>query len=169
PARLGPSTEPTVAAHTTSDRARARCAGAARSVAAKRAASPAALPAPMSVIPSSSRGVDPTTVATVAASAPRLASPYPPTRERRRPWRAATCAIGRAASAEPTTTHVWEKPPTASLPDSSAATREFTAAPVAVPTPTSTWRSEEHTSELQSRENLVCRLLLEKKEIRHES
>src|SRR5690606_39898366 len=31
---------------------------------------------------------------------------------------------------------------------------------------TSTWqvsRSEEHTSELQSRENLVCRLLLEKK------
>src|SRR5207302_11236312 len=24
------------------------------------------------------------------------------------------------------------------------------------------WRSEEHTSELQSRENLVCRLLLEK-------
>src|SRR5690606_2580084 len=28
-------------------------------------------------------------------------------------------------------------------------------------------RSEEHTSELQSRENLVCRLLLEKKIIRH--
>src|SRR5690606_42102796 len=27
----------------------------------------------------------------------------------------------------------------------------------------SPWRSEEHTSELQSRENLVCRLLLEKK------
>src|SRR5690606_41046809 len=26
-------------------------------------------------------------------------------------------------------------------------------------------RSEEHTSELQSRENLVCRLLLEKKEL----
>ena len=25
------------------------------------------------------------------------------------------------------------------------------------------WRSEEHTSELQSRRNLVCRLLLEKK------
>src|SRR5690606_39858419 len=25
------------------------------------------------------------------------------------------------------------------------------------------WRSEEHTSELQSRENLVCRLLLDKK------
>src|SRR5579883_3575801 len=30
-------------------------------------------------------------------------------------------------------------------------------------TPQSATRSEEHTSELQSRENLVCRLLLEKK------
>src|SRR5690606_42097859 len=29
-------------------------------------------------------------------------------------------------------------------------------------------RSEEHTSELQSRENLVCRLLLEKKKIKNE-
>src|SRR5690606_40550036 len=29
------------------------------------------------------------------------------------------------------------------------------------------YRSEEHTSELQSRENLVCRLLLEKKNWRH--
>src|SRR5690606_41978853 len=29
-------------------------------------------------------------------------------------------------------------------------------------------RSEEHTSELQSRENLVCRLLLEKKNTNHE-
>src|SRR5690349_23655810 len=28
------------------------------------------------------------------------------------------------------------------------------------------WRSEEHTSELQSRRDLVCRLLLEKKKIR---
>src|SRR5690606_42040386 len=32
-----------------------------------------------------------------------------------------------------------------------------------VPDLTSELRSEEHTSELQSRENLVCRLLLEKK------
>src|SRR5690606_39743416 len=30
-------------------------------------------------------------------------------------------------------------------------------------------RSEEHTSELQSRENLVCRLLLEKKKIQHQT
>src|SRR5690606_42158595 len=34
-------------------------------------------------------------------------------------------------------------------------------------TPTATTRSEEHTSELQSREKLVCRLLLEKKKKRH--
>src|SRR5690606_39769754 len=33
------------------------------------------------------------------------------------------------------------------------------------PTDVSRIRSEEHTSELQSRENLVCRLLLEKKKI----
>src|SRR5690606_41663952 len=37
--------------------------------------------------------------------------------------------------------------------------------PTSSPAPWSAWhrRSEEHTSELQSRENLVCRLLLEKK------
>src|SRR6266511_5546912 len=35
--------------------------------------------------------------------------------------------------------------------------------PVGRTTETSEVRSEEHTSELQSRENLVCRLLLEKK------
>src|SRR5690349_22447384 len=29
------------------------------------------------------------------------------------------------------------------------------------------WRSEEHTSELQSRRDVVCRLLLEKKKIAH--
>src|SRR5690606_40454627 len=32
---------------------------------------------------------------------------------------------------------------------------------------TSSERSEEHTSELQSRENLVCRLLLEKKKTKY--
>src|SRR6266496_3671166 len=39
-------------------------------------------------------------------------------------------------------------------------------APIAAPMPaisSSAWRSEEHTSELQSRRDLVCRLLLEKK------
>src|SRR5690606_41635635 len=37
------------------------------------------------------------------------------------------------------------------------------AAPIRVLALSGTRRSEEHTSELQSRENLVCRLLLEKK------
>src|SRR2546430_11535689 len=36
-------------------------------------------------------------------------------------------------------------------------------APLALPTPPATLRSEEHTSELQSQSKLVCRLLLEKK------
>src|SRR5690606_40809781 len=36
-------------------------------------------------------------------------------------------------------------------------------APPGTSTTSVSWRSEEHTSELQSRENLVCRLLLEKK------
>src|SRR5438046_3643353 len=35
-------------------------------------------------------------------------------------------------------------------------------------TPRARWRSEEHTSELQSLTNLVCRLLLEKKKKYHE-
>src|SRR5215475_16009332 len=35
--------------------------------------------------------------------------------------------------------------------------------PARIPSPADDPRSEEHTSELQSRENLVCRLLLEKK------
>src|SRR5690606_40432254 len=37
------------------------------------------------------------------------------------------------------------------------------AFPMGIGVPQSMNRSEEHTSELQSRENLVCRLLLEKK------
>src|SRR2546430_12469954 len=36
-----------------------------------------------------------------------------------------------------------------------------------VPSPRWRWRSEEHTSELQSQSNLVCRLLLEKKKNSH--
>src|SRR5690606_41443608 len=38
-----------------------------------------------------------------------------------------------------------------------------TTGPMTFRSPGCTARSEEHTSELQSRENLVCRLLLEKK------
>src|SRR5206468_9434898 len=39
----------------------------------------------------------------------------------------------------------------------------------AVAAPVSIWRSEEHTSELQSRSDLVCRLLLEKKKVESRS
>src|SRR5690606_41543177 len=49
---------------------------------------------------------------------------------------------------------------------SSSLIRSHVAPPsVQVPLPEG-GRSEEHTSELQSRENLVCRLLLEKKKIK---
>src|SRR5690606_41821391 len=44
-----------------------------------------------------------------------------------------------------------------------AVTRRALGAPMAVLGTVFVLRSEEHTSELQSRENLVCRLLLEKK------
>src|SRR2546430_4180243 len=40
------------------------------------------------------------------------------------------------------------------------------ASPCCATTTGSPWRSEEHTSELQSQSNLVCRLLLEKKKLR---
>src|SRR3712207_7011313 len=44
-------------------------------------------------------------------------------------------------------------------------TARWTARPCPRPTPGGRTRSEEHTSELQSRQYLVCRLLLEKKNI----
>src|SRR5690606_41094731 len=61
--------------------------------------------------------------------------------------------------------------PCAKRPTSTAMAAPTAAASVGVAMPpmiepiitTGTLRSEEHTSELQSRENLVCRLLLEKK------
>src|SRR2546427_2345876 len=40
--------------------------------------------------------------------------------------------------------------------------------PAAHPAPRAPSRSEEHTSELQSQSNLVCRLLLEKKKTDHQ-
>src|SRR3712207_8292857 len=43
--------------------------------------------------------------------------------------------------------------------------RSFASYEVNLPATTSNVRSEEHTSELQSRQYLVCRLLLEKKQI----
>src|SRR2546430_13002565 len=44
-----------------------------------------------------------------------------------------------------------------------------TVAVLGKPTPVPSHRSEEHTSELQSQSNLVCRLLLEKKKKYHAS
>src|SRR2546422_6237846 len=55
-----------------------------------------------------------------------------------------------------------EQPPWTSLFKQSGTGRLFASGPVA-----RDGRSEEHTSELQSRLHLVCRLLLEKKKIDH--
>src|SRR5215475_15947186 len=49
------------------------------------------------------------------------------------------------------------------LPICRRATRAYSLSGKRFTTSCSAFRSEEHTSELQSRENLVCRLLLEKK------
>src|SRR3989442_11401364 len=49
------------------------------------------------------------------------------------------------------------------LPDTTLKGAATDADPETVPPPVSDTRSEEHTSELQSRPHLVCRLLLEKK------
>src|SRR5690606_41607768 len=63
------------------------------------------------------------------------------------------------ASSESDTAHV-ASPRTRHQPPSSHRHSRPAASP---PPRTPAHRSEEHTSELQSRENLVCRLLLEKK------
>src|SRR3712207_7520446 len=47
----------------------------------------------------------------------------------------------------------------------SACSNGLSLSEIPAPLSTGTWRSEEHTSELQSRQYLVCRLLLEKKNI----
>src|SRR5690606_39098560 len=69
---------------------------------------------------------------------------------------------------QPTTSHVRRTQPdaTAAAPSADAAAPSAEAvepAPGAPSTDDPAPRSEEHTSELQSRENLVCRLLLETK------
>src|SRR5690625_5532843 len=52
----------------------------------------------------------------------------------------------------------WATPCSAAGPAAGAVAGTSTCAPSGT-----SWRSEEHTSELQSRGHLVCRLLLEKK------
>src|SRR5690606_39931353 len=56
-----------------------------------------------------------------------------------------------------------DRPAHAIAPVPSATAVMTSVVPNAQPNTNRWWRSEEHTSELQSRENLVCRLLLEKK------
>src|SRR5690349_23038176 len=55
---------------------------------------------------------------------------------------------------------VQASPSVQALPSGFAGFEQMPVAGLHVP---ATWRSEEHTSELQSRRDLVCRLLLEKK------
>src|SRR5690606_41422537 len=73
--------------------------------------------------------------------------PPPASRARGRPPRAARASAGHPRSRR-----------TAARPRRAAPWSGTRCAAAAV-------RSEEHTSELQSRENLVCRLLLEKKKV----
>src|SRR5690606_39876004 len=59
---------------------------------------------------------------------------------------------------------VWTSLPTGdTMPNPVMTTRRFTDSAPETGNERGPRRSEEHTSELQSRENLVCRLLLEKK------
>src|SRR2546430_8309046 len=87
---------------------------------------------------------------------PAMAAPY-----RIRPAQpadvAAVAAIERAVFSDP-----W------SANDFSECLAAETPFLVAVRGPTVAGRSEEHTSELQSQSNLVCRLLLEKKKFQRE-
>src|SRR5688572_32466404 len=61
--------------------------------------------------------------------------------------------------------------PERAAPGRSARRRSATSAPDPAPPPLrrTEARSEEHTSELQSQSNLVCRLLLEKKNKKHQT
>src|SRR6266511_5041659 len=67
---------------------------------------------------------------------------------------------------DPATTEIYTLSLHDALPISGSSTVPGASIQV-VSAPFDTWRSEEHTSELQSRENLVCRLLLEKKKESH--
>src|SRR3712207_8779427 len=74
-------------------------------------------------------------------------------RSQRAPWMVASSSASRAVSAAgPPASRARINASLISIPSSPAS---FEAAP--------STRSEEHTSELQSRQYLVCRLLLEKK------
>src|SRR5204863_7466757 len=67
-------------------------------------------------------------------------------------WSVPTCSTCWAASAERRASSCWPCSTAIATPGSSTSS-----------SPAQRSRSEEHTSELQSRRDLVCRLLLEKK------
>src|SRR5437016_7149454 len=80
-----------------------------------------------------------------------------------------TAATGEAKVADmpaaaPATRSVFRS---AAVSSKNWATRDPKAPPVMMIGPSAPNRSEEHTSELQSLTNLVCRLLLEKKKKQH--
>src|SRR5690606_41393951 len=86
-------------------------------------------------------------------------------------FRSASKRAGVSAVNQPRTSPSIEMPlssqkqlslPSPSVPASEQASWEIPSIRQPSPRNTQVKRSEEHTSELQSRENLVCRLLLEK-------
>src|SRR5690606_40882412 len=103
------------------------------------------------------RGFHVTGVQTCAL--PILRAPTLLTRMSRRPCSASTCAKARAVASSSLTSNARAEAARPWPRNCSTAAR---TAPALRPL-ISTWaplpRSEEHTSELQSRENLVCRLL----------
>src|SRR3712207_7484799 len=78
------------------------------------------------------------------------------------PTDSAVCSVPSATTV-PSSSSSW-------LPSTRTAVPSLTAESTSLPTPSTSGmpalRSEEHTSELQSRQYLVCRLLLEKKKNR---
>src|SRR2546427_6022203 len=78
----------------------------------------------------------------------------------------ATCSAQNIGCPRRHHSHRPQEACTQGTPTRSPTRRAVTPGPTAVISPTGSWRSEEHTSELQSQSNLVCRLLLEKKKKR---
>src|SRR5260370_18293372 len=74
-------------------------------------------------------------------------------------WNSCTLSSGRFISVPPTTSSLLSPPSMVMLPPRPKAPAEDTSRVLVLVGS----RSEEHTSELQSHLNLVCRLLLEKK------
>src|SRR5699024_3330724 len=92
--KLGPSTEPIVVAHTTSDIARPAAAGSARSTAAYRACNPAAVDEPHIIMPNMNSGRNCTATPSSTTPAPSVPTPNPSVSAVRRPARPANAANG---------------------------------------------------------------------------